>query len=163
MIAEIGSVLVQLGAVVHGGALFAFALLFRYRRHIGGIEEAHLVRVYRAWGAGNGLSLAAWVYGSILRFPGSVNPGKSMPWSYLPNFGDAPLASAAALLLLALWVSYISLEIWTLDPCRLLDKDGVVAEPEPYAAAVRRVSAHLGVNALLVLAIAILTGLGGRL
>lgn len=165
MIREIAGALAEVGAVVHGGGVVAFALLFQFRRHLRFVDEAHLVRVYRGWGAGNGLSLAAWVYGTIVRFPDTVNPGAPLPWCYLPNFSTpgATLTSAVAIGMLALWISYVVLEIWTLDPGRLLDRDGEITDPTEFSATVRRVATHLMVNAVLVLLIAAGAGAGGRI
>jgi hypothetical protein len=165
MITELAGALAQLGAVVHGGGVVAFAALFAFRSRLSFVDDAHLVRLYRGWGAGNGLSLAAWVYGTILRYPSQVNPGDPLPWAYLPDFGgaDAALKSVTAICMLVLWVSYVVLEIWTLDPGRLLDRDGVVTDVPAFADTVRRVTRHLGFNALLVIAIALCAGVGGRI
>lgn len=165
MIREVAGALLELGAVVHGGGVVAFALLFRYRHRIVPGTDEGLVRVYRAWGAGNGLSLAAWVYGTLVRWPTTLHPGEGLPQAMGLNFSTAALSEASfgVLTLVTLWVSYVVLEIWTLDPARLLDRDGGITDRDAYTKTVRAVTTHLGFNALLVCVIAVLRGLGGAL
>lgn len=141
----------ELAALVHGGALLTFALLVNGRRAIPHVRTEDVVRVYRAFGAGIGLSLGAFVPTDIYRHLHAVNPTASLPASLALQF-DTPelsLLSARMVLLFALWVSYVWLEVWTLEPTRKLDKNGSVADGAAYEAATGRVGRHLAVNAAL--------------
>jgi hypothetical protein len=156
----IASVIQTLSGMVHGGALVAFALLLAGRRAMLQSRDEDVVRVYRAWGAGNGLSLGALIFSSAWRYATEVNPGKGLPDAFALPTGDA-LTVARIALFGAFWVSYVVLEIWTLDPCRSLDK-GEIVDRSAYTAAVRRVTGHLGFNAVLFCVIVGLGVLGAR-
>ena len=141
----------ELSALIHGGALLAFAILINARRAIPHVRTEDVVRVYRAFGAGIGLSLGAFVPTDIYRHIHAVNPEASLPASLAFRF-DSPEVSLLSLrmaLLLALWVSYIWLEVWTLEPTRKLDQNGTITDATGYEAAAGRVGRHLGVNATL--------------
>lgn len=162
MIETLGELAMAFGGLVHGGALVVFALLLAFRRSVPGLAEEHVVRVYRAFGAGIGLSLGVLVLGALVSWPAAVNPGAGLPWAYALRWdsGGAVLTSVRALLFLALWVSYVVLEIWTLDPCRSLDRGGEIVDRPAYARATARVTAHLGLNAALFVAIVALGAFG---
>lgn len=165
MMREVADVLLHTGAVVHGGGVVAFALLLNLRSRMSNVPDEMLIRVYRAWGAGNGLSMALWVYGTVIRWPGSIQPDKPLPWAFSPNFSTytGTLASVSGGLLALLWVSYILLEIWTLDDCRLTDQNGEITDRPRFDRAFANVTRHIAFNALIVVAIAVLTGLGGTI
>lgn len=139
------SSVLTLAATVHGGSLISFALLMLFRARIGG--DAAVVRVYRAWGPGLGLSLGLFWLSLAWVWPGRINPGAD---TLLARFAvPMTLDGAALACLLVYWVNYVALEIWTLEPCRLLDKEGVISDEAAYAHTASRVALHLGANALL--------------
>lgn len=140
-----------------------WATLFLFRSRIQ-VPEEMLVRVYRAWGPVAGLSLGVWIFSQLYRFPGIANPGLGFPDSYRLGWGNwvHNLTTSRALLFGLLWVSYVILEVWTLEPCRLLDKDGVIQDRAVYSQTVRRVTRQLAFNALLLLGIVGLSALGAR-
>lgn len=143
---EAARALLALAGTVHGGSLAAFALLLAGRRAIPHVDDVGLVRVYRAWGGGIGLSLGVFWLALALVWPATCNPGADT----LLGMYAVPSERALQLALLGVyWVNYVALEIWTLEPCRLLDRDGVVSDPAAYAATTRRVARHLAVNAVL--------------
>lgn len=156
----IAHVLLTLSGMVHGGALVAFALLLNFRWAIPHVRDEDAVRVYRAFGAGFGLSLAVLIFSAIWLWATELYPGKGLPDAFTIPW-DEPLTVARLGLFFALWVSYVLLEIWTLEPCRLLDR-GEITDRPAYAAATSRVARHLALNALLFVAIASLSALGAR-
>ncbi len=141
----------ELAALVHGGALLTFAILINARRAIPHVRTEDVVRVYRAFGAGIGLSLGAFVPTDLFRHVHAVNPTLSLPHSLALRFdtADHSLLSVRMVLLLAVWVSYVWLEVWTVEPTRKLDKNGAVDDAVAYEAAATRVGRHLAVNAML--------------
>jgi len=144
-----------LAATIHGGALLTFALLIGFRARIPHVRTEDVVRVYRAFGAGIGLSLGVFVPTDLVRHILGQNPGVALP-DALALHWDSPSAtlwSARMVLLLVLWVSYVHLEVWTLDPCRTLDKDGRVTDATAYEAAAGRVAGQLALNAALFAAV----------
>lgn len=152
-----------LAGTVHGGALLTFALLLGFRGRIPHVRTEDVVRVYRAFGAGFGLSLGAFVPTELYRHIVGLNAGVALPEALALQW-DTPahsLLSARMLVLLALWINYVHLEIWTLDPCRTLDKEGVVTDAAAYEAAAGRVSAQLWVSAGLFATVLALGSLAG--
>lgn len=156
----IAHVLLTLSGMVHGGALVAFAFLLNFRRAIPHVRDEDVVRVYRAFGAGIGLSLATLIFSAIWLWATEINPGKGLPDAFAVPWDDTVTVARLATFFV-LWVSYVALEIWTLEPCRLLDR-GEVTDRPAYAAATARVARHLAVNALLFCVVAALGALGAR-
>lgn len=151
-------------AAIHGGGILVWAILFLFRGRLSHVPVEVMVRLYRAWGPVQGLSLGVWVFSQLYRFPGIANLGLAFPDSYLLGWGSwvHNLTTVRAALFGLLWVSYLVLEVWTLEPCRLLDKDGVIQDPSTYQATVGRITKQLVFNALLVIAIVSLSALGAR-
>lgn len=143
----IASLIYTVAGLVYGGALLTFALLLNFRASIPHVRDQDVVRVYRAFGAGFGISLGLTLYAVIWHYPSVVNPAASFPASY--TLPADPLLLARVLLLGFGWVSYTILEVWTLEKCRQLDKNGVVTDPVAYAAVTGRVARHLALNAAL--------------
>ncbi len=141
----------ELALTVHAGALLVFAVLLAARRSIPHVSEVNLVRVYRSFGAGIGLSMGALMGTEIWRHCTTVNPGASLPAALALDFSTPALLcwSGRALCMFALWLSYIVLEVWTLEACRRLDQGGVVADVEGFGLATAKVSRHLSINAAL--------------
>jgi hypothetical protein len=156
----IAAVIQALAGMAHGGGLVVFAILLNARRAMQHVRDEDVVRVYRAWGAGSGLSLGALIFSSAWLYATTVNPGQGLPDAFaLPT--DDPLTVARVGLFGALWVSYVVLEIWTLDPCRSLDK-GDIVDRAAYAAATNRVARHLAFNAALFCVVVALGAMGAR-
>ncbi len=139
------NVAATLAGMVHGGTLVTFALLFGCRSHLGAVSEAQLVRVFRACGAILGLSLGIFILLEVLTLSAQWHPGAVGVARFAVPAADVPRVALFG----AYWVSYAVLEIWTLDPCRLLDQQGVVTDPVAYGEAVRRVGAQVALNAVL--------------
>ena len=160
----IAVVLQAVAAAVHGGGILVWATLFLFRSRQTFVPVEVLVRLYRAWGPVSGLSLGVWIFSQLYRFPGIANPGLPFPDAYLLGWGNwvQNLTTVRAALFGLLWVSYLVLEVWTLEPCRLLDRDGVIQDPPAYLATVGKITRQLVFNALLVIAIVSLSALGAR-
>jgi nitric oxide reductase large subunit len=163
-VTTLARVLETLGALVYGGPLIAFALLLTFRGRISSVRDEDVVRVYRAFGPGFGLAMGAMVFGALWRYPRLVNPGVGLPEAFSLRWGNSveQLSAIQAILFVVLWVNYIALEIWTLEPCRLMDKDGQVTDRPTYAAATARVARHAAFNAVLFVVITVLHALGAR-
>jgi hypothetical protein len=142
--------LAKLPEVLHAGTLAIFALLLALRRFIPHVRDEELVRVYRAAGATLGISLGLVILRFAALWAWLGHPGEGWPDAFSWRT-EAPFAQPRLLLLFAYWVSYIALEIWTLEPMRLLDR-GDVSDRGAYTQGLARVVPHLGVNALLFLA-----------
>ncbi|MFZ5479201.1 MAG: hypothetical protein ACOZNI_20725 [Myxococcota bacterium] len=156
----IADVVLTLAGMLHGGGLGVFALLLLFRGAIAHARDEDVVRVYRAWGAGNGLTLGALIFAGAWKYATEVNPGKGLPDAFALPDGDW-LTAARLGLFFVYWVSYVWLEIWTLDPCRLLDK-GEIADRAAYAAATRRVTGQLAFNAVVFAVVVALGVVGAR-
>lgn len=141
-------ILAALAGTVHGGALAAFALLLPFRDRLKDLGEIALVRAFRAVGPVLGLSLGVYLLAEAWTWPGVVNPGAVGidRWAV-----PADLRGLRVGVLGAYWVSYVALEIWTLEPCRLNDRDGVVKDPVAFVLGAARVTRHLVLNAALFL------------
>ncbi|MEC7947740.1 MAG: hypothetical protein VX265_09250, partial [Myxococcota bacterium] len=111
----------DLGFLLYGGPLIAFAVVISLSSRIPGLSPWAAVRTFRAWGPGLGLSLGAAVAGGLAAH--WLAHG-SFTWAW-----DTPRAQvelAAWLAFFAVWVSNIRLEVWTLHSLRALDADGEV-------------------------------------
>jgi hypothetical protein len=152
--------LLALSQAVHGGTLVTFALLLGFRGLTGPLGTVGVARAFRACGATLGTSLGLFILAALYRWPFAVHPGAPWPDAYaVPT--DDPLTVARVVVFVAYWVSYVWLEIWTLDGIRDLDKEGVIVDAAAYEGGAARAARHLGVNALLFAAIIVLGALGG--
>jgi putative copper export protein len=133
-----------IATALYGGSLTAFAVLLSMRHRLSPLRPEDVMRTFRAWGAGLGLSMGALILsGLLIRF---LQDG-GFAW---PADTDADvLRRAKAILFLVLWVSSFHLEIWTLEPCRKLDQGGVIQDAAAYEATSRRVNAQLWLNTAL--------------
>lgn len=159
--------LLLLGTVasaVHGGGLLVWSILVNFRRQISHVPTEGLIRVYRAWGAVSGVSLGLWILSSVGRFPSVMRPGFDFPQSYALSWGSwvENLTTLRVVAFGILWVSYTILEVWTLEPCRQLDKDGRITDRVAYEGTVRKVGMQLSLNSTLFLVVQLLGALGGR-
>ena len=160
----IADVLAAVAGMIHGGGLVAFALLLNFRRAIPHVRDEDLVRVYRAFGAGFGLSLGVLVFSSLWRWgTQATSLAPEGGHGFLDTFVTSMdgLTTARVATFFALWVSYVALEVWTLEPCRLLDR-GEVSDRPAYTAATNRVARHLALNAALFVTVVVLGVLGGK-
>lgn len=144
----------RLAETVHGGTLAVFAFLLLARGALPQHAPEDLGRTWRAAGATLGITLGLVVLCFAVRWGSALHPALGFPDRFgLPD-AAAPgsgLATARLALLVPYWVSYVVLEIWTNEPLRLLDREGV-SEASAYEAGLGRVRAHLALNAALFLA-----------
>lgn len=157
MIAELLS---TLSAMVHGGALITFALLINLRHAIPRVTDEDVMRVYRAFGAGFGLSLGVLIFSNIVIWWRDLGGGRGMPDAFSVPWDDT-LTVARLFTFGAFWVSYVWLEIWTLDPVRLLDS-GDIEDRAAYTRSVNRVATHIAINAVLFVSVVGLSVWGAR-
>jgi len=146
----------DLGYLLYGGPLVAFAVLITLGQRIPGLAPEATVRTYRAWGPGLGLALGATILGALgARW---IQHG-AFSWSFAGTAAQLDVASWLALL--ALWVSNIKLEVWTLQPLRTLDPPSGITDPAAYRHATRSLARHLAVHAVLVVAVVVLARAAG--
>lgn len=133
-----------LASTVYGGALVGFAILLNARKLVvdGGAE--HVVRVWRAWGPGQGLSLGLLILTGAVGYYLETG-GFSWPTDTL----EQQLTAGAHATFLVLWASSFHAEIWTLEPCRKLDQGGVISDRAAYEATASKVAKQVAFNALL--------------
>ena len=142
-------ILHTLGFLLYGGPLVAFTILITTADVIPHVKRWDLVRVYRAWGPGLGLSLGATILGRLTAYyieNGAFSWGWSSP--------EEIQVTAAWLTFFAMWISNLKLEVWTLEPLRKLD-DGTITDEAAYASATQQLVRHMWVHAILILAVAI--------
>ena len=138
----------DLGFLVYGGGIFAFALLSLLSARLGGPSTALILRVYRAFGPGLGLGLGATVLGALTFHYGTVG---AFTWGAEAATGGA-VGFASWLVFFGIWASNIQLEVWTLEPLRKLDPDGSgqATDATRLDKATKSVVRHLGVQAVMV-------------
>lgn len=145
-LAPLAAALHDLGMVLYVGPMVAFTVLIAMHRRLRPMQPWDVVRTYRAWGAGLGLSMGAWVLGLLLGY--YIDQG-AFVWRF-----DSPTArwtTARFLVFLALWAWNLRVEVWSLEPLRRLDQDGVVADPGSYAAATARLVRDMALQSVLCL------------
>jgi hypothetical protein len=150
---DVALILRDLGFLLYAGPMVAFTVLVRMSSRIPHLAPWDVVRVYRSWGPGLGLSLGACVFGALVA---KWLTDGAFSWP----FDDAHrLSSIGWLTFLAMWISNIKLEIWTLEPTRKLDKNGQIADEAAFRAALGPLSRHMIVHSALIVAIVILARL----
>lgn len=144
----------ELAGVVHGGTLTAFAVLLLGRSWSPRLEPAVLVRVFQATGALLGLTLGVYLLAEAWAWPAAVNPGATgiERWAV-----PADRRGLRVAVLFAYWVSYVVLEVYTLEPFRTLEREHAT-NPAAWARAVAGVARHVGVNAALFMGQLVLAG-----
>lgn len=150
-LATAAAVLHDLGMLLYGGPMVAFTVLVALSTRLPALRPWEIVRAYRAWGAGFGLSMGTWVLGLLTSHYLATG---AFRWSTDDPAGRWTLA--AHLVFLALWFWNIRVEIWSLEPLRKLDQGRVIADEQAYSAATRRLSLDMGLQSLLVLAYVVL-------
>jgi hypothetical protein len=141
-------ILQNLGFLLYGGPLVAFTVLITARSAIPHMKAWDLVRSYRAWGPGLGISLGVSIFGMLTAYyleHGSFSWGWSSP--------EEVQILAAWLTFFVLWVSNLKLEVWTLEPLRRLDRGGIVSDEAAYQTATGRLLRHMWLHAVLILAV----------
>lgn len=137
----------DLGQVLYMGPMLAFTLLLAGSRLVTTTRLEDVVRVYRTWGPGLGLSLGAWVLG-LLVTRWLETGGFTWPLGTLPE----QLDTAGWVAFFFLWANNCRLEVWTLDPLRKLDKAGEgIADPAAYRAAAGRLVRVMALQSTLLL------------
>jgi len=140
-------VLALLGETLYAGPLMAFAMLLLFRGRVADGSSERVIRVYRAWGPGQGLAMGALILGNAGLY--YLEQG-AFDWSF-----DTPVDICVAIqhgVFLLLWISSFHLEIWTLEPCRKLDAEGQISDRVAYERAARRVTIQVCANVLLLVA-----------
>ncbi len=145
----------NLGFLLYGGPMVAFAILVIAAYQIPGVKPWDVVRIYRAWGAGFGLSMGACVLGGLSLY--YLRNG-SFTWGWETPQERVVLGTFLSFFLL--WASNIKLEIWTLEPLRKLDK-GEPIDEEAWAVAHTRLARHMARQAVLVFIVAGLASIAG--
>jgi len=149
----LATLLRDLSFVVHAGGIATFALLAALSARMGGPPTALVLRAYRAFGPGLGISLGLTILGALVAHYGSVG---ELSWWPSPAMGGWYGTLAWATFFLA-WVSNIQLEVWTLEPLRKLDPDGTgtASDAARLNRSTRRVVRHLGMQATLFLLVVV--------
>lgn len=150
-----------LAGTVHGGALAVFALLLIFRSKIPHVRDEDIVRIYRAFGGGMGVSLGVFIGTELFRHVTGLNAGLPLPGAMALHWETAneAMLSSKLLLLFVAWVSYIHLEVWTMEPARQLDQAGHISRPDAYADATVRITRQLSFNAVCFTAILVIGSL----
>jgi hypothetical protein len=141
----------DVGFLLYGGPIVAFAMIMMFVPRLAPLTPWAAVRTYRAWGPGLGLSLGATVLGALLH-RWFTTGGFTWGWATAAEQLDL----AGWLCFLVMWASNVKLEVWTLEPLRKLDQDGVITDESAFAAGTRGLSRHLALQAVLALAVLIL-------
>ncbi|MCB9791908.1 MAG: hypothetical protein H6741_04200 [Alphaproteobacteria bacterium] len=147
-----------LAVSIYGGSLFAFAVLLAMRQRLSPLSSEDVVRAWRAWGPGLGLSMGTLILTGVLMHYLRVG-GFTWPT-------DTPaqqLRAGADALFLLLWFSSFHLEIWTLDPCRKLDKDGEITDRAAYEATASKVTRQAWFNVLIFVAVGAMSVAAGAM
>ena len=151
MLQTLALALRDVGFVLYGGPLVAFAVLVGLRAHLVSANGVEIFRAYRAWGPGLGLSLGATVFGGL---GAHYLEHGAFAWSL-----ERPAELLGWLTFFAMWVSNIKLEVWTLEPLRKLDRERGLTDEAAFEAATAPVARHLLIHAALVLAVVVLARL----
>ena len=156
-VVQLALLLRDLGFLVYGGGICVFALMALLSARFGGLPTAKVLLAYRGFGPGLGVGLGATILGALVAHYGTVGV---FEWGLDPATGGAT-GLLAWLVFLAVWVSNIQLEVWTLEPLRKLDPqgDGVAADAAALDRATTRVVRHLGIHAAMVALIVVLVRL----
>jgi len=147
----LAQILHDLGMMLYAGPFVAFTVLIALGRHLPHMQPWDVVRTYRAWGAGLGLAMGAWVLGLLARHY-LVSGG--FTWGWLNLWQGFTLASH--LVFLALWIWNVRVEVWSLEPLRRLDEKGQIADPVAYAAATGRLVRDMAFQSALLIAYIVL-------
>lgn len=137
-------VLADLGTTVYAGTVLAFTALMLFRARVGPSER--VVRVFRAWGPGQGLAMGALILGHAGLYYLQMG---AFEWAARSPAEIAVIVQHVVFVVL--WFSSFHLEIWTLEPTRKLDVDGAITDRDAYEKAARKATVQLVLNSLLLL------------
>lgn len=143
----------DLGMLLYAGPMVAFTVLILLSTRLPRLSPREIVRTYRAWGAGFGLAMGAWVLGLL---SGHYLEQGAFRWGTTTTAEQ--LVLARHLVFLALWILNLRLEVWALEPLRKLDGEPGIAQDAAYLAGTRRLSRELVVQSLLLIAYVLLEG-----
>lgn len=146
----------DLGMLLYAGPMLAFTILIGLSTRAPRLRQAEIVRTYRAWGAGFGLGMGAWVLGLVVSH--YIDMG-GFRWPL--DTVDGQLVAARHLVFLVLWAFNVRLEVWTLEPLRRLDGEGGIKDASAYAAAARRLNREQVLQSTLLAAYVVLLGIDG--
>lgn len=141
----------DVGMLLYAGPMVAFAVLIGRSTRLPALQPWDVVRTFRAWGAGLGLAMGAWVTGLLARH--WLQRG-AFTWA-LDTPADQLLLASHVVFFVA-WVWNVRVEVWSLEPLRQLDRGGAVSDPAAYSTAARKLARDLALQAALVLAYAAL-------
>lgn len=145
------TILRDLGFLLYGGPLVAFTILVLFAGRLTGDRPWRLVRTYQAWGPGLGVSLGVTVLGALTMH--WLEHG-AFRWTWATPAEAWSTAAWVAFFLV--WVSNLRLEVWTLEPLRKLDRDGVVSDEDAYRKRLGPVQAHMIGHSLMVVVVLVL-------
>ena len=135
--------------MLYAGPMIGFCLLLF-------VTPAHnrvtRVQTFQAFGPIFGISLGLCIYAAIAHH-WIVYEHFYMSW----ETQKSQIMNAGVLCGLAMWISNIKLEVWTLDPFRKISPD---TEQDKYKKLIPSLQNHLVVHVLLVIGTTILCGLG---
>lgn len=144
----------DLGMLLYAGPMVAFTVLVGLSGRLPHLRRWDVVRTYRAWGAGLGLAMGAWVLGLALRH---YLARGAFTWA--ADTPQARLYLASQLVFLAAWIWNVRVEVWSLEPLRRLDRAGQVDDPAAYATATATLARDMALQSALVLTYAVLDGI----
>ena len=131
-------VLQTLGWTLYAGPMIAFSIM--------SYTNKEFYKSFSHFGVGFGLSLTLWIYSTIaIQY---LSHGH-----FFPELGENLWIPAA----IAMWISNIKLEIWTLDPIRK-SKDPII--PSTHLQSLR---SHLTIHACLIALVQILCTLNSQI
>lgn len=147
-VVTLATLLRDLAFVVYAGGITTFALLANLSARVGGPPTANVLRMYRAFGPGLGISLGITIFCALLAHYGTAG---AFSWDTSSATGGWP-GLLAWLAFFVTWVSNIQLEVWTLEPIRKLDPEGTGQAVDAAALdrATQRVGRHLAAQAGLL-------------
>jgi hypothetical protein len=134
----------DLAWMLYAGPFIAFTALLCCERHLRPLATRDLLRCYRSWGAGLGISLGVCIFSALLGY--YLEHGSFQ----IPSQVRTDQVFAAGIFFgFLMWVSNIKLEVWTLDPLRKLDES---PDTEAYQSAVHRLRSHMIFHSILIFA-----------
>lgn len=147
----LAQILHDLGMMLYAGPFVAFTVLVSLSGRLPHLKAWDVARTFRAWGAGLGLGMGAWVLGLLSRHY-MINGAFTWGWTNLWQ----GFTLASHLVFLALWIWNVRVEVWSLEPLRRLDEKGEISDPVAYAAATRRLARDMVLQSILLVAYIVL-------
>lgn len=145
----------DLGMLLYAGPMVAFTVLISWVGRLPHLQPWDVVRTFRAWGAGLGLAMGAWVTGLLARHwleRGAFTWGLQTP--------EDRILLAGHLVFLLAWIWNVRVEVWSLEPLRQLDRQGRIDDPQAYHLATRSLARDMLLQSALLLAYTLLQAAG---